>query len=98
MSTYRVMIGATGQFLVEAETDVEAERAVKSAIEKGALLLGGCPLMGAMATASVIREIPVMPEAGPRPPARPNHHVLEAQNLTLGQRLDAVGMDPKKAH
>ena len=98
MSTYRVMIGATGQFLVEAETDVEAERAVKSAIEKGALRLGGCPLMGAMATASVIREILVMPEAKPRSPVRPNHHVLEAQSLTLGQRLDIIGLDRKKAH
>ena len=74
-----------------------AERAIKSAIEKGALMLGGCPLMGAMATASVIREIPVLPEAS-EPPVRPGHHVLETHNLTLGQRLDAIGADPKKVH
>ena len=100
MTVYRVMVGATGVFHVEAESDIEAERGVRTAIEKGCLTLAGVPLMGARATASVVREIPVMPEAREIPSVRPGHHVLEAHSVRVGQRLESIGRlgNGKKAH
>ena len=91
MTTYRIMVGVTGLFYVDAESDVEAECAIKSAIEKGCLTLAGSPLIGARATASVVREIAVEPEAGAQPSIRPGHHVLEAHSMKVGQRLDTIG-------